>query len=114
TYYIETTDRKTKLNSFGSFKKHKAAPINPLLARLDISTLGTGNYNLVIEMRDENNQLLLTEKYYFQRLNRMVDVTTLQASSDQMNLAKYFGRINNADTLKMFVECLWPIANGLD
>ncbi len=114
TYYLETADKKLKLNSFGSFRKEKAGAVNPILAKMDIGTLGTGNYNLVIEMYDENNHLLISKDYYFQRVNRKVDVVTLQKSSDQMNLARYFGRVNNVDTLRMFVECLWPIANGLD
>jgi GWxTD domain-containing protein len=38
----------------------------------------------------------------------------LQKSNEELNEQAYFGHCNNADTLKMFVECLWPIADGVD
>lgn len=114
SYFIETAESKFKLNSYGSFNKQKAAAVNPLLAKIDIGNLGTGNYNLVLEVRDENNVLKLQKKQYFQRLNRNMEITNLQALSEKQTVAQYFGRCNSTDTLKMFVECLWPIANGID
>lgn len=113
-YYLETNDKQEKMNSYGSFKKQQTAKINPLLAKLDISKLGTGNYNLVIEVRDEANGLHLKKKYFFQRLNRTVDITELEQFDQKQNIARYIGNCNNLDTLKMFVECVWPIADGLD
>jgi GWxTD domain-containing protein len=114
SYYLESSDNLTKLNSYGSFKKDRTSGINPLLAKMDITKLGTGNYNLVIELRDTTNKLQLQKKYFFQRLNRAVDITELQNISEKQNIAQYIGSCNNADTLKMFVECLWPIADGVD
>lgn len=114
SYYIEVNADGTKLNSYGGFKKQSAAKINPLLAKVDISKLGSGNYNLVIEMKDAENNLQLQKKYFFQRLNRQVDMAELQLKSQRDNVAEYFGRCNNMDTLKMFVECLWPIAGTTD
>jgi GWxTD domain-containing protein len=114
TWYLEQAENANKLSSFGSFRKMQSAAVNPLLASMDISKLGTGNYNLVIELRDAGNGLRLQKKYFFQRLNRRVDIVALQKMDELRTVAEYFGRCNNADTLQMFVECLWPIANGLD
>ena len=114
TYYLETEDGKTKLTSYGSFKKEKTSAVNPLLARIDISKLGTGNYNLVMDLKDETNGIRLQKKYFFHRLNRAVDIVALQNESEKTNLAEYVGHCNDVDTLKMYVECLWPIANGTD
>ncbi|MGZ3921227.1 MAG: GWxTD domain-containing protein [Bacteroidia bacterium] len=113
-YYIEGSDNLVKLNSYGAFKKQNAAKVNPLLAKLDISKLGSGNYNLVIEIKDEKNIIRHQKKYFFQRLNKAVDIAALYGYSEKKTIAEFFGSCNNADTLKMFVECLWPIANGLD
>lgn len=114
SYYLESSESLTKLNSYGSFKKQTTAKANPLLAKLDISKLGSGNYNLVIEIRDEKNMIQLQQKYFFQRLNKAVDLVSLYEYSKKKTVAEFFGACDNADTLKMFVECLWPIANGLD
>lgn len=113
-YYIESTETLHRLNSFGSFKKQLAAKVNPLLAKIDISKLGSGNYNLVIEVKDEKNMIQHQKKYFFQRLNKNVDIAALYGFGEKKTIAEYFGSCDNADTLKMFVECLWPIANGLD
>lgn len=113
-YYLETADNHTPLNSYGSFKKEKSAAVNPLLAKIDISKLGSGNYNLVIEIINAENKTLHIKKYNFDRHNNMVDVVSLQNFSEKQNLAQYVGRCNNADTLKIFVECLWPIADNYD
>lgn len=113
-YYIEGSENLNKLNSFGSFKKQITAQVNPLLTKIDISKLGSGNYNLVIEIKDEQNKIQFQKKYFFQRLNKAVDIISLMGFSEKKTIAEYFGTCNNADTLKMFVECLWPIANGTD
>ncbi len=113
-YYLESRDTRAVLNSYGSFKKQQSAAVNPLLAKMDISKLGSGNYNLVIELKDSENKILLLKKYPFERLNRMVDIVELQALREKETVADYFGQCNNTDTLKMFVECLWPIADNYD
>ncbi len=114
SYYIETSSTLKKLDNHGAFKKQLSAKANPLLAKLDISKLGSGNYNLVIDIRDEKNILQFQKKYFFQRLNKAVDIVALYGFDEKKNINDYFGSCNNADTLKMFVECLWPIANSID
>jgi GWxTD domain-containing protein len=113
-YYLENSDNLVRLNSFGDFKKQISGRVNPLLAKLNISNLGSGNYNLVIEVKDDKNITHLQKKYFFQRLNKNVDIVALQQFSEKKTVNEFFGACNNADTLKMFVECLWPIANGID
>jgi GWxTD domain-containing protein len=114
-YYLETADKMQKLNAFGSFKKQVSSAVNPLLAKLDITKLTSGNYNLVVEAKDENNIIHLQKKYFFQRLNtQKTDATTSDSIKQSKELENYFGACNNTDTLQMFVECLWPIANQID
>ena len=113
-YYLENKENLAKLNDYGSFKKQISAKVNPLLAKMDISQLGSGNYNLVICIKDENNVMHIESKYFFQRLNRKADILAKQQNEKDKTLQQYFGNCNNVDTLRMFVECLWPIANGVD
>lgn len=110
-YYVETESRST-LTSFGGFKKLQAAAVNPLLGKIDITALGPGSYYLVIEALDANNNLIGTTRKHFIRENKMMEISSLVSLSYKEEEAAYFGRINNADTLKMFVESLWPIANN--
>ena len=112
-YYIENNENYKALDDFSAFRKATAAPVNPLLAQFDITRLPTGNYNLVIELRDEKNIIQVQEKYFFQRRNRnmepVVEQTPLYSSA--LTIDQYFKRIKSPDTLKIFVECLWPISD---
>jgi GWxTD domain-containing protein len=113
-YYLENSNSLIKLNNIGDFKKQISQKVNPLLAKLNISNLTSGNYNLVIELKDENNITHLQKKYFFQRLNKTLDAAKLFEYNRKKTVNDYFGACNNTDTLKMFVECLWPIADGND
>ncbi len=113
-YYLEKSDNLTRLDEYGAFKKQITARVNPLLTKMNIEKLGSGNYNLVIVLKDEKNVMHLESKYHFQRLNKKADLLALQQNEKNKTLQQYFGNCNNADTLRMFVECLWPIADGVD
>ena len=112
SYYIELNADLSRPGNYGAFKKQSSARVNPLLAKMDISKLPSGNYNLVVELRDSENMMHLQKKFFFQRLNMEVDAVERQRYSE--SIAEYVGRTNDPDTLKMFVECLWPIADGAD
>ncbi|MBS1650418.1 MAG: GWxTD domain-containing protein [Bacteroidetes bacterium] len=114
SYFIETAKQLTKLENFGSFKKQKTEKVNPLLAKVDLAKLKNGAYNLVIEVRDETNKLQLERKFAFVRESKKIDASEILANEDSRTVESYFGACNNVDTLKLFTECLWPIANTLD
>lgn len=112
-YYIENKFNSTLIDGLGAFKKQTTANVNPLLAKVNIENLYSGNYNLVVEVIDENNILQFQTKQFFQRLNKKKN-EDLYEFMQTKTIQEYFGQCSNLDTLKMFVECLWPIANNLD
>jgi hypothetical protein len=56
TYYIENYINRIKLPSFSRFSTHNTAPVVVLLSELSIADLPSGAYNLVVEIRDKNNE----------------------------------------------------------
>lgn len=114
SYYLEYNADQSKLENYGSFKKQLGAKVNPLLAKMNIDKLASGNYNLVIELKDAGNITLLQKKFFFQRYNKIADQLEMRKFEERETMAEYVGHCENADTLKMFVECLWPIADGVD
>lgn len=109
TYFIARKEDLYKPDGMGGFKKQSAAKVNPLLAQIDISKLESGNYLLVVEIRDEKNVVRLEKKWFFQRQSNYVKPATFKENRTSY---EFFGNYNNADTLKMFVECLWPISTS--
>lgn len=111
TYYVERKEDVVKMEGFAGFKKQTAAKVNPLLAQIDITKLESGNYFLVIELRDKNNILQQEKRFYFQRKNNIQQPIEYK---ENRSVYEFFGSYSNADTLKMFVECLWPISSEVE
>lgn len=111
SYYVERKEDLIKPEGLSGFKKQTTSSVNPLLAQFDITKLETGNYFLVIELRDKNNILQLEKRLFFQRKN--INFQPL-VRKDSRTVYEFFGNYNNSDTLKMFVECLWPISSTVE
>lgn len=113
SYYVERKEDLVKPEGLSGFKKQVTSKVNPLLAQLDINNLETGNYYLVVELRDKNNILQLEKRLYFQRKNTRLQQQMAEKKTTRTEF-DFFGNYNNADTLKMFVESLWPISNSTE
>lgn len=113
-YYIENNDNLKPVEETYGFKKVSVAPVNPLLAQMDISNLPTGNYNLVVEVRDDKNIIQMQEKQFFQRRNKLVEPTYVSGNYALNSLEKYFKNVHSVDTLKIYLECLWPISDMVE
>ncbi len=108
-YHIERKEDSVEM--MRGFKKQTTAKVNPLLAQLDISGLETGNYYLVIQLKDKTNKVQLQKKWFFQRRNNILKAIGYK---EKRSVYEFFGNYNNIDTMKMFVECLWPISTTLE
>ena len=77
--YIESTGKEAKkLENFTSCKNYKVQNIIPVIIQKNINGLPSGNYNLVMELRDSNNQILYDKKVFFQRNNPNADIASLK------------------------------------
>lgn len=112
SYYIERNENLEKQMGLSGFKKQISAAVNPLLGQFDISKLSSGNYNLVIDVKDESNILQFQKKWFFQRQN--VQLMASAKEITESDVKAFFGDFNHVDSLKMFVECLWPISSGVE
>lgn len=68
-YKFVNADNGYMLHKEQSFTKHKSAEIVPILADMIIEKVPAGNYYLIIELRDKQNQLRTRARKYFQRSN---------------------------------------------
>ena len=109
TYYIQRKEDNFKPENTSGFKKQITAKVNPLLAQIDIAKLESGNYYLIIEIRDQNNILKLEKKWFFQRSSSFIKPITFKENRSSY---EFFGNFNHADSIKMFVESLYPISSS--
>jgi GWxTD domain-containing protein len=111
TQYIANFEDNQKIEGYAKLSKINAKPVHPILNSFDIKNLPTGNYNLVLEIRNKSNDLVATESIFIQRLNQ-----TKALSNEILNETTIEGtfveNINNLDSLNEFVGCIRPIASN--
>ena len=110
TSYIQTVDKAKKLEKYIQYKKETAKPVNILFNEFNITDLESGNYLLVIEARNKENNLIGLNKLFFQRSNPRIkmDIDDLAKVNVENSFAS---KINNSDTLRQYIKYLEPISS---
>lgn len=112
-YYIETVESSTHLRDFSYNKRFDVAKANILLNTIDISELPSGNYYLVVEIRDRSNTMICSNSCFFQRSNpgKNYDMDDLSG----VNVVNTFvSTITDVDTLRMYLSFLEPICSDIE
>ena len=109
-YYLENADTKQKVESFAGFQKQLAEKVNVLLAQFDIEKLGTGFYNLVIQIKDKSNNTLTEKKLTFEKITS-VPLSPLADLSGIKTENTFIELVTSPDTLIEYIRCLWPVSS---
>ena len=112
-YYIESFETKSNLSEFVVIKRMNANTVVPIIGSFDLTQLPSGNYNLVLEVRNKDNNIVVSNQLFFQRSNPDIhyDLADLGAVNVKYTFA---GKYTSADTLKMFTKFLTPISTQLE
>ncbi len=108
SYYVENSENLRKVSYLNGFQKQSAQKINALLAQFDITQLPTGNYNLVIEVKDTANTIHSQKKWFFQRQSDATEIPEEITTNNVNTIEDFFNSFQSQDSLKQFIECLWP------
>jgi GWxTD domain-containing protein len=104
--YIETSENNMLFGELKHFSRKKAKPVNILLHTFTIKDLPSGNYNLVIEVRNDKNKLIEEKRIFFQRSNP--SATPIFMTNDYFNT---FVDDMTKEELKKYFQCLSPISS---
>ncbi len=112
-YYIENFETYKEIDTYSRFKKLSPSSIIPIIGEMNIENLPSGNYNLVIEVKNRENISLQKNKFFFQRSNSKAnDLNALNQSIKNFDISTSFrGAMTNRDSLQLYISCLRPIAN---
>jgi GWxTD domain-containing protein len=113
TYYIQSYEKKSQLSEYSGFQKQTTNKVNVLLTELNIKDLPSGNYELVIELRDKENKYQSGQKLFFQRRNKKAALTYDDLKSIDVGQT-FVKNYTNTDTLKEYIRCLRPISGTSD
>lgn len=107
--YIESFETNVPLFDFNKMLRKSSSSIESNLLKFNIEKLPTGNYNLVCEIKDVNNEAVAFKKLFFQRSN------SFTATTNQFDLAAislkgtFVANMHDKDSLKLFIDYLYPI-----
>ncbi len=105
--FIETSETGTLIENTQTAQRLERDTIIPVLGTIDISNLPSGNYNLVVEIRNRHNDLMLYKRVPFVRSNPGL---TERLSNTPVSMT-FAGELNNEEQLNEYIEALAPIAN---
>lgn len=112
SYGIEKLENNKATPVMMAHKRLHPAPIIPLLLQMDISQLESGNYNLVLTVRNRAKELLSKKSIFFQRSNPYLNIEHLSAS--EVNLEQEFVNKLSPEQLKYSLRAITSLMNQRD
>jgi GWxTD domain-containing protein len=110
---IKSFETGNALKDFVSYKKFDTRLIVPVLNEYDITNLPSGNYRMIIEARNKQNEMIAFNEIFFQRSNPNIQYSIEDLASIDVN-STFSSRIGSNDTIQEFINCLDPIATQLE
>ena len=108
--YIEVLETGKMLEATQSIQRMPNDTIIPIFGTIDISMLPSGNYNLVVDIRNHHNDKLLYRKVPFFRSNPNLQ-TKVEESPMSIN---FTSQLQDESQLNDYIEALAPIANEIE
>ena len=111
--YLKTFESNTRIDSYFFTKRMNVKDTEVIINTMDISNLPSGNYYLVLEARNRNNEIIGYNQFFFQRSNSnyQIDNTAL-ASIDPTKV--FSGNIDNIDTIREYIRSIEPISSQIE
>lgn len=111
--YIEPWETRRPLPNFNRLRREPTRDVNIVFGEFSIKDLPSGNYNLVIEVRDRENNVVSQRKSFFYRSNPGMKYDLDDISSKALQ-ASFVSQINNIDTLTDYINSLYPISTQME
>lgn len=111
-YYLESYESSKILDTYAGYKRMKTNPVNVFLHKFDITNLPSGNYNMVVEIKNKKNKQLALKKKFFQRSKPQIKYD--KDKLENVDISQSFAEKMSRDSLEKFIPALEPIANNLE
>jgi len=109
--FIQSVETGKPIENFFRLRREIASHVNVVFSEFDISELPSGNYNLVLSVRDKENKEISSRSVFIQRSNPGIKFNT--GSLQQVMVDNTFASlITNADTLREYIRMGFPVASA--
>jgi GWxTD domain-containing protein len=113
-YYVSEFQQHAVAAELAGFSRQQPVPLKGYIAQIPLTALPTGNYELNVEVKSKANEVLASRKLFFQRNSgnkiQNADLTAAVENIQTTFAYKYIYR----DTLKEYLNSLYPIANPME
>lgn len=112
-YYFESWENQMPLSQFNRMKRETAKDVNAIIGEFSLKELPTGNYNLVVNIKDKNNETKSLCKLFFYRYNPDMSYTMKDFQNTDLSTT-FVSLINTEDSIKDCINSLYPISTELE
>lgn len=106
--FIESFESHQMLNNYIKIKRENAKPVIVVLNEFNIADLPSGNYNLVVSVRDKNNTMIAQQVNFFQKLNNQTKLPSALAQGGNADNS-FASRVGDIEALREFIRSLRPV-----
>ena len=110
SYHIEEYENHRVLDAYSRIQRMQSKPVTAVIKEIDITNIPSGNYLLVIEGRNRNNELQASRELFFQR-SKIQQLSESEADLSTLETGNTFvAAYTNKDTLAEYIRSLGPIS----
>jgi GWxTD domain-containing protein len=113
SFHIESHESKRKLENLTGFIRQQAQPVNVIMREISIKDLPSGNYNLVVDVKNSSNELLSSKRVFFQRSNKLALPDGGDFSKIEVNNT-FVSQFTDKDVLSDLILSVVPISTNLE
>ncbi|MEQ8703197.1 MAG: GWxTD domain-containing protein [Phaeodactylibacter sp.] len=106
SYSIEPANKENAKPIMIGHKRQKPAPVVPVLIGMDITELPSGNYTLIVEVRDRAKGLLSRKTVFFQRSNPFLEEAPVEMVD--FDVREEFVQMLDEEELEYSLRALTP------
>ena len=110
SHFIENAKTSNVAGSLAKMKRESAQVVIPVLNVFDISKLPTGDYYLVAEVRNKENEIVNSKRIPFSRLSLTADLN--RDNLKDVSYENTFVAKMDKDSLDEYIYCLYPIVSN--
>jgi GWxTD domain-containing protein len=115
SYHIETFEKKRVLEQYRGFSKREPTAVSVVLGEFPIENLPSGNYSLVVEARNRQNEIIAYKDCFFQRNNGQTAAEMQEGTIRDLQVENTFvAAYTDKDTLAEFISSLQPVSNATE
>lgn len=114
SYIIEKIENGEARRMLIRHKRQEPQGVNPILERVDISKIPSGNYQLTVEVRNREKALLSSQTTLFQRSNPIEDAIVIEQALAQVKLEEEFVNELSNEELVYSIKAITAIAPPAD